>query len=74
MFDDLVGFLEDRSTSWSAWDYKDLGVLGLARRADDTPWARFQAREEIQRIRSDAYAAPSKLAGTPCRSARVPLG
>ncbi len=55
MKNDLLEMLEDKNVSWTAWAYKDLGVLGLVQPESETPWRQFLTRPEVKRLGTDTY-------------------
>lgn len=48
---DLIEFFEEAGCPWTAWAWKDLGVLGLAAPKNDTPWQQFLDRQEVRQLR-----------------------
>jgi len=55
---DQLRLYNERGVSWSLWTYKDIGVQGLLRVGEGTPWMRrtVEARRKKQRLGADSWA------------------
>jgi hypothetical protein len=48
LVEDQVSIYKEKGFHWCIWAYKDLGPFGFVNPADDTPWKRFLARDDIR--------------------------